>query len=225
MGFVLIPRNWKKYIFHRGLAWNFLSVLGNELIPGGNEKDKARQAVFLTPLNPFGHDPEEEPHFDCTVPQRVSCVTPVGNTTKMQCTGYDYQKAQDQGLEFWQTKSFVIMTYATISGDCIDRVTSQNGDRVNFERLETPRPHPRQRGERLGMASSSSSIPLPAQTYPAPGNWGQKGRTKLEHKTLRTTPQKRTSPPGNWCIPLRTWMWMLISATKKSARVHSCRML
>ena len=54
----------------------------------------------------------------------------------MQCTGYYCQTAQDQGLEFGQTKSFAIMTYATISGDCIDRVTSQNGERVDFERLE-----------------------------------------------------------------------------------------
>ena len=50
---------------------------------------------------------------------------------------------QDQGLEFWQTKSFAIMTYATIPGDCIDRVTSQNGDRVLLERLVTPRPAPK----------------------------------------------------------------------------------
>ena len=61
------------------------------------------------------------------------------NTTKMPKTGYDYQKAQDEGLEFWQTKSFAIMTYATIP-DSIDRVTVQDGDRVIFERLETPRP-------------------------------------------------------------------------------------
>ena len=51
-------------------------------------------------------------------------------------------KAQDQGLEFWQTNSFEIMRYATIPRDCIDRVTSQNGERVDFERLETPRPVP-----------------------------------------------------------------------------------
>ena len=35
------------------------------------------------------------------------------------------------------------MTHATIPGDCIDRVTSQDGDRVIFERLETPRPAPK----------------------------------------------------------------------------------
>ena len=32
------------------------------------------------------------------------------------------------------------MTYATIPGDCIDRVTSDGGDGVLLERLETPRP-------------------------------------------------------------------------------------
>ena len=52
-------------------------------------------------------------------------------------------KAQDQGLEFWQTKSSAIMTYATIPGDCVHRVTSQDGDRVIFERLEIPRPAPK----------------------------------------------------------------------------------
>ena len=51
-------------------------------------------------------------------------------------------KAQDQGLEFWQTKLLAIMTYATIPGDGIDPVTFQDGDRVIFERLETPRPAP-----------------------------------------------------------------------------------
>ena len=49
-------------------------------------------------------------------------------------------RAQDQGLRFWQTKSFANITNTTVPGNCIDRVTSQNGDRVLFERLTTPRP-------------------------------------------------------------------------------------
>ena len=32
------------------------------------------------------------------------------------------------------------MFYVTIPGDCIDRVTARNGDRVLLERLATPRP-------------------------------------------------------------------------------------
>ena len=35
MGYVFVPRNWKRYIFHRGLSWNFQSMLGKGLIPGG----------------------------------------------------------------------------------------------------------------------------------------------------------------------------------------------
>ena len=45
-------------------------------IPGGQKEDKARQAVFLIPLNPLGKDPEEEkPHFDYTVPQKAPFQT------------------------------------------------------------------------------------------------------------------------------------------------------
>ena len=50
--------------------------MGSGIIPGGKETDKARQAVFLTPLNPFGNDRDEEkPHFGCTVPQQVHYET------------------------------------------------------------------------------------------------------------------------------------------------------
>ena len=68
-----IPYNWKEYIYSTGSSWVFQS----------NDKDKARQAVFLTPLNPFGKDPEEKkPHFDYTVHQKFHMKL-VGNATKM----------------------------------------------------------------------------------------------------------------------------------------------
>ena len=68
---------WKKYLYHRGSQWIFQSVLGSGIITGGKEEeDKARQAVFLTPLNPFGRDPEEEkPNSVYTVPQKAPCET------------------------------------------------------------------------------------------------------------------------------------------------------
>ena len=46
----------KRYVLHRGIPLNFQSSLGNGLTPEGKEKDKARQAVFLTPTNLFGND-------------------------------------------------------------------------------------------------------------------------------------------------------------------------
>ena len=48
----------------------------------------------------------------------------------MQQLGVRLSEAEDLGLEFWQTKSFAIMTYASTPGDCIDRVASDGGDRV-----------------------------------------------------------------------------------------------
>ena len=48
------------------------------------ENDKARQAVCLAPLNPFGNDPDEEkPRDDCTVPQKVQYQT--GWKRKSRC--------------------------------------------------------------------------------------------------------------------------------------------
>ena len=72
MGHTSIPYNWKEYIFHRGCSSSVQSILGSGLILGGKESDKARQAVFVTPLNPFGENAdEEEPYDDYTVPQKV----------------------------------------------------------------------------------------------------------------------------------------------------------
>ena len=52
-------------------------------------------------------------------------------------------RAQDQGLQFWQTKSHVIVVRSLVPAACICRVISQNGDRILFERLSTPRPAPK----------------------------------------------------------------------------------
>ena len=80
-------------------------------------------------------------------------------------------RAQDQGSRFGQTKSFAIITYATVPGDCIDRVTSQNGDRVIFERLA--KQHPRSRWRVIDKHSSNNSSRsslLSRMTFQASGN-------------------------------------------------------
>ena len=51
MNHTLIPYKWKEYIFHRGISWNFRSILESGIIPRGKENDRAQQAVFFTPLN------------------------------------------------------------------------------------------------------------------------------------------------------------------------------
>ena len=143
MEYTFIPHNLKEYIFHRGISWNSQSILASGIILGGKENEEARQAVFFTPLNPLGSDPDEEkPHGDHIVSQKVHHQTCRKHNQDAE-NWIKLSRAQDQGLQFWQTKSFAIITYATMPGDCIDPVISQNGDRVIFERLATPRPAPK----------------------------------------------------------------------------------
>ena len=143
MEYTLILYKWMEYIFHKGISWNSQSILGSGLIPGGKENDKARQAVFCTPLDPFGSDPnEEKPDDDYIVSQRVHYQT-CWKHNQVAVSWIKLFRAQDQGLPFWHIKSFAIIIYATVPGDCIYRVISQSGDRVPHETLATPRPAPK----------------------------------------------------------------------------------
>ena len=49
------------------------------------------------------------------------------------------------------------MAYATIPGDCIDRVTAQNGHKVIFERLATPKPAPKVTLKRIKPAAARTA--------------------------------------------------------------------
>ena len=155
-------------------------------------KKKARQAVFLTPTNPLGNDPDEEPHDDYTVPQKILHVTRwKHNKNAVYCVRLS--KAQDQGLEFWQTKSFAIMTYVTIPGDCIDRVNHRTEIEYFSNGLRRQGPHPGSRWSGIGKASSSS-IPLLV-----PGPWKQgtkrKDQAGAQYVTYHST--EGDLAPGN----------------------------
>ena len=113
------------------------------MIQGGHGNDKGRQTVFFTPLNPFGGDSgEEEPSDDYAVPQKVHFHS---HWKRNQDAVYwaTLSRAQDQGLQFWQTKSHAIMVHSRVPADCIFGVISQIGDRTLLERLSTPRRAPK----------------------------------------------------------------------------------
>ena len=119
MGYTSIPYNWEEYIFHRGCSWSVQSILGSGLIPSGKESDKARQAVFFTPLNPFGENPdEEELHDDYAVLQKV-CYHSHWKRNQDAVYWIRLSKVQGLGLQFWQTNSFAIIIRNPVPGDCI----------------------------------------------------------------------------------------------------------
>ena len=102
----------KKYVSHRGCSFSIQSILENALVLGGHESDKGRQTVFFTPLKLFGGDSdEEELRDDYTIPQNVHYHS---HWKRNQDAVYwvKLSRAQDQGLQCWQTKSYAIIVHS-----------------------------------------------------------------------------------------------------------------
>ena len=70
-------------------------------------------------------------------------TTVIGNVTRMQFFWVKLSRAQDQGLQLWQTKSHAIIVHSPVPAECIFGVISQNGDRTLFKRLSIPRFEPK----------------------------------------------------------------------------------
>ena len=143
MGHVAIPYKWKEFLFHRGCSYNVQSILGSGLIAGGRESKQGRQTVFFAPLNPFGSNPDEEKlSGDLSNPRKVHYE---GKWKTNQDAVYwiNLARAQDKGLQFWQTRSHAIIVCSSVPADCIYKVISQRGEKALFERLSTPRLAPK----------------------------------------------------------------------------------
>ena len=85
------PPNWKKYIYHSELSWNFQSVLGKALIPVGKEKDKARQILLEMTRRKKSLMTTSQFH-------RKHLMVRHGSMTRMQCNGYDCQRRRNKDL-------------------------------------------------------------------------------------------------------------------------------
>ena len=120
-----------RIFFHRGWSFSIQSILQNGLIPGGKESKGERQTIFFT-----------RTRDDYTIPQKVHYHS---SWKRNQDVVYwvKLTRAQDQGLQFWQTESHAIIVHSPVPADWIYRLISHNGDRILFDRLSTPRPAPK----------------------------------------------------------------------------------
>ena len=132
----------------QALSWNFQSILGKGLLPGGKEKDKARQAVFLTPTSPFADDPEEEePHDDFRVPRKASMFRN-GSMTRTQFAGYDCQRRRIKDWNSGKTDNFAPLSVnSESSSSCTTPSPESLGPEASFAS-----------GSRVAASSSSDSV-------------------------------------------------------------------
>ena len=152
----------------------------------------------------------KKPHGDHTVPQKVHYQT-YWERNQEAVYWIKLSRAQDQGLQFWQSKTFAIITCATVPGDCIDRV----------------------------ILNSSGSQQRPAPKFTLKSNWltQQKQQQQPQQPILeeginsiwkqhatwesKAGGQRHGSDPGNWCKPLLRRTLILISMKKKLSRMRS----
>ena len=103
MNHVLIPYNWKEFIFHRGSVYNQVSITKSGLV---KESKEGRQTVFFTPLDPFGSDAheQEDPSENYSRPRKVHHHSHWRNDQNA-VYWVELSRAQDLRLQFGQTKS------------------------------------------------------------------------------------------------------------------------
>ena len=101
------------------------------LIAGARESKEGRQSIFFTLLNPHGDNPdEEELSDDLSKPRKVHHHS---KWKSRQDAVYwiNLARAQEKGLQFWQTRSHAIIVDTSVPADCIYKVVSQQkGDEL-----------------------------------------------------------------------------------------------
>ena len=119
MNYVMIPYKWKRFIFPVGRARDQYSIEEVGLMAGGKERKEGRQTIFFTPLDPFNSDADEaESITDNNKPRQVQYQ--IHWRPEQDAWHWIHlSKAQDAGLEFWQTGSNTIITYQSVPKECV----------------------------------------------------------------------------------------------------------
>ena len=182
MGHAAIPYKWKEFLFHRGCSCNVTSILTSGLIAGGRESKEGRQTVFFTPLNPFGYNPDKAgPSDDLSKPRKVHHYSKWKTRQDAVCW-INLARAQDKGLQFWQTRSNAVIVHNSVPTDCIFKVISQRGERTLFQRLSTPRPAPK-------IVLKSARQPQQQQDTSESSASGTRKLERRDESTVETEPE------------------------------------
>ena len=136
---ILIPCDWKEFIFHKGCLDDSMSINKNGLVAG--RKESKEDTIFFTPLKHFGENPdEEEPSEDFSKPRKVHHH----RNWKHNQDAENWKIVQStRSWIFEQTKSNAIIVFDPAAEDCIERIANETRDRILFERILTPRPVPK----------------------------------------------------------------------------------
>ena len=89
-----------------------------------DEKAKKEETIFVTPLNSFGDNPDEEPSDDLSKPRKAHYHSKWKPRQDAVCC-INLARAQDKGPQFWQPRSHATIVYSFVPAHCIYKVISQ----------------------------------------------------------------------------------------------------
>ena len=111
---VAIPPRWNDDLYHVGSSFTV-----NSILPCGKDTKEGRHTVFFTLLDPAADDTEEE-HDESKKPRKVHYKNKWTFSLDAICW-VNLGKAQDKGLQFWQTRSRAIILHDSVPVDCIQK--------------------------------------------------------------------------------------------------------
>ena len=129
----MLPSDFAEHVYHFGSSHEAHSIIQSGLIPGGNDVQKGRHAVFFAAVNLMFIDHYREREYDLTKP-RIAVYThnwKIHQNTMCWC---NLRLAQSKGLQFCQTRSNTIILFNTLPSMCIEKVVIRN---LHYGRQDT----------------------------------------------------------------------------------------
>ena len=118
---MLLSDDFAEHIYHVGSSHDLHSIIQSGLIPGEKSVKKERHAMFFTAVNPMFVDQHKEVEYDLTNPR----IAVYKNHWKiLQNTVYwcKWKVALKKEMQFYQTRTIVIILYTTLPAICIENV-------------------------------------------------------------------------------------------------------
>ena len=141
---VLIGPGIFPYIYHVGSNFNLYSILGNGLIPGGQNLSR-RQSVFFLPVDPRDEDHKDPENIDYSVPRHARYLQNTWKRHQDTVFWIDIDLGIiKEGLKFYQTRSNAIILQGALPANCIVRAERlKSGEKLYERQYLSPRPPPK----------------------------------------------------------------------------------
>ena len=133
MGHVAIPHKWKEFLFHRGCSTMCNQSLGQDSsLEDENAKEDRPSSSHLST-----HSEQSRRRRNQRWPLQAEKSYSVTRKIRQDAVYWiNLARAQDKGLQFWQTRSHVIVVSSSVLADCIYKLISQKGERTIWKTLD-----------------------------------------------------------------------------------------